>query len=293
MTDAYAWWRAALDGVTGPISDGDPQPGFYRTRRQRGGPWLPAAIWIDEHGAAQAVVGADYEPTDPDAIWIACAKHPVPEADYRAACESGQWPGDAPAPARGMGDNAPPETIEDRIAASIETAEAWLDKVGEIGDTATGDQCANMRAALLALIKDADAQRDAEKRPHLEAGRAVDAKWRPVIDGCKAVADRLRAALTPWLRKLEDEKRARAAEQIAQGATVARADTAARAGGATGKRASLRTQRRAVIEDYPAALQFFAEHPEVKELVQRLANKVAAVNGTVPGVKISTEQVAA
>lgn len=292
-TDAYAWWRAAVDGIFGPVHDGHPQPGFYRRRKVKDGPWLPVAIWQDDETMACAV-GRDMTADDVNATWIACAKHPVPEANYRAAVETGQWPDETPAEASTRsGHNRPPQSVPELVEIEVKDALDWLAKVGEIGSKIDGDIAANRRAALLELLKRADTEREAEKRPHLEAGRAVDAKWKPIIDTARTAADRLRSALTPWLKKLADEKAAVAAQAIAEGRDTQRMDTVARAGGGRGKQASLRTVRRAVIKDYASALQFFAEHPEIKETVQRLANKVAQVNGQVPGVEIVVDKEAA
>jgi len=40
------WWRAALRG---PVDrhDGEPECGFYKRRMVRGGPWVPARIFLD------------------------------------------------------------------------------------------------------------------------------------------------------------------------------------------------------------------------------------------------------
>ena len=54
------------------------------------------------------------------------------------------------------------------------------------------------------LSKRADLQRELEKRPHLEAGRAIDAKYRPVIDGSQDIAKALKGALQ---RYIDAEKR--------------------------------------------------------------------------------------
>lgn len=43
----YAWHRAAVAGKAPPQHEGDPQCGWYRTRLVRGGPWVPARIWIE------------------------------------------------------------------------------------------------------------------------------------------------------------------------------------------------------------------------------------------------------
>lgn len=302
--DDYAFWRAGLAGLTAAVQDGNPQPGFYRCRSVRGGPWLPVAIWRDEAGILQALRGVDPVEAVND-VWLACARFPVPEEDYRHAYKHGSWPGalpeaDGPRDALEqlvgrIGDNRPPEPGADVIAAIDETvaeAKAWLDG-RQIVSQADADRVEAFVAALSKAQKDAEGAHRSEKAPHLEAGRKVDARWKPVIDSAQGAVRMLKAALTPFLRAREAEKKAEAAKAIAAGAMAVRADLAARTSGTHGRKVSLRQVRRAVIRDYPAALQFFAEHPEVRELVQRLASKVAGVGGTVPGVDVVVEQEAA
>lgn len=48
LAEQLSWWRQALDALTAGSSltarSDQPQPGFYRTRLTRGGPWVPARI---------------------------------------------------------------------------------------------------------------------------------------------------------------------------------------------------------------------------------------------------------
>ncbi|RDC59751.1 hypothetical protein HME9302_00946 [Alteripontixanthobacter maritimus] len=50
---------------------------------------------------------------------------------------------------------------------------------------------------------DADKVRKAEKEPHLKAGKAVDAEWKPIDKKADDVITAGRAPLTAWLQKLE------------------------------------------------------------------------------------------
>lgn len=69
------------------------------------------------------------------------------------------------------------------------------------GEVTTDDQ----EAALDAILddvrkakKDADAMRAAEKKPHDDAAKAVQAAWKPLLDRCDKAADAIKAALTPY-----------------------------------------------------------------------------------------------
>jgi hypothetical protein len=77
----------------------------------------------------------------------------------------------------------------------------------QVSDSTAGIAVENdaQEAALDALLdefraarKNADAERVAEKRPHDEAGKAIQAKWKPLIDRCDIAADEIKRLLTPY-----------------------------------------------------------------------------------------------
>lgn len=64
--------------------------------------------------------------------------------------------------------------------------------------------------------KDAEQQRKTEKEPHLEAGRMVDAAWKPVKAKCEAAAAHIKGLLTPYRvekQRAKDEAERRAREE--------------------------------------------------------------------------------
>ena len=70
------------------------------------------------------------------------------------------------------------------------------------------------------LAGKADKQREKLKRPHLEAGKAVDAQWMPLVRDAKSVADMLRKYIEDFettklreRRRLEEERQRAEAEQ--------------------------------------------------------------------------------
>lgn len=70
-----------------------PQPGFYKTKLVKGGPWVPVRIWweypVDPHTGETL----DRSPTlrcekngeaaDPWATWMWCADKPITEEEYQ------------------------------------------------------------------------------------------------------------------------------------------------------------------------------------------------------------------
>ena len=109
MPHLYTYYRSALKGVFGPVHENDPQCGYYRMRRGRGGPWVPVAIWrevpeglgcgdnsgISDSGKLVCLV--DGKERDPFQIWTWVCRYPVPYETYVAVAEPGQaWPEDLP-----------------------------------------------------------------------------------------------------------------------------------------------------------------------------------------------------
>lgn len=160
--------------------------------------------------------------------------------------------------------------------------------------------------------KDADKERAAEKKPHDDAAKAVQVKWKPIIDkadaGKRACAD----ALTPYrtakqrakdeaARKAREEAEAkeRAAQEALRQPDDLEAKFAAEQELEQAKKLAavankidraptgLRTHWEAEITDRKAALlHYLGKFPERFEaLIQQMANEDArGQRGTVPGV---------
>lgn len=129
-----------------------------------------------------------------------------------------------------MGGNSPPpiDVFADHVADLRAEAGAWLE-----GKAVTSPAEAAGLNTLLDLArrtaKDADAARGDEKKPHLDAGKEVDAKWKPVVDAANRIADCCKSALTPW--NIAEKKRidAEAARKRAEAEAEAEALRAAKA----------------------------------------------------------------
>lgn len=244
--DPYQWWRNALAGQKGPIRDGEPQAGFYKMRRVRGGPWLPVAIFPDANGTLFARVGPEFaEVVDPKTVWLSVADHPVSDKDAHHAAKHGHWPGElppietpAPTPSeearRGIGGNNPPreETDEqalERIGTPSEkqmallqqltqaTAEAkeWFAKT-PIQTKEHADTAANWCDRLSALNKDVDEERMRLRRPFLSVLERIQNLFKPVQDDATSLARKLDEAARKWAkeeeRRLAEEARRKAEE---------------------------------------------------------------------------------
>lgn len=230
----------------------------------------------------------------------------------------------------GIGDNNPPETpfeiSQSKIQDLYDEAALWLD-----GDPINSEEMAEGIATLLqsirAAAKEAEDERAAEKKPHWDAGKAVDVKWKPLTTLADRATEAAKAALAPWLKKKADEKaeedrrlreeaerkkaeaekaireanrenvlERQAAEDKLEEAKKAEvtANKAAResAGvkGRTGRAVSLRKRYRAVLRDPEAALEHYWPHVRIEELLTSMA-QADADNGkaNIPGFEIKIE----
>lgn len=319
--DEFQFWRDALAGKKVEISADAPQPGYYKTRTRKDGPYVPVAIWTAN---GELVCRVGNEKRDPVSVWTFCADKPVSKDDAKHAFEHGTWPGDAPE----IGHNSGDLSLAEQIAEYAAMALTWLKKTG-VKDQVSADKAANYRAKLNQLKKDADDARTTEKAPHLSAAKAVDDKWRGPIAEATEAAEDIRAALTAFMvaeekrlkaeaeakRKAEEERVAKERARIeAERAEKMRVNPIAaltdqepelpmapaepepvkiQAGGQRGRKTGLKTVTVYEVTDYEAALSHVKSHPEVIAAVEKVAKAQAKTGAAVPGVEARTEKVAA
>lgn len=100
-------------------------------------------------------------------------------------------------------------------------AKHWLD-----GEPIANEEQANTVSSLLnrlrRLSKDADAARATEKKPHDDAAKAVQAKWKPITDKATLAAAVAKEALAPWLLQIEQRQIEEAAAAQAEAARLAK-----------------------------------------------------------------------
>lgn len=117
-----------------------------------------------------------------------------------------------------IGHNRPPEptpfeAVEKKIEDLYDEAKNWLD-----GEPVTSQGMADSLNKLINLIRDAEKEADelrkAEAKPHDDAKAAIQSRYAPLIGNTKSMKgktvlalDAAKKALTPWLDKVEQEKR--------------------------------------------------------------------------------------
>lgn len=215
------------------------------------------------------------------------------------------------------------EHVEDLLLE----ARNWLD-----GEPITTEEQAAAVSSLLNRLrrtaKDADEARKAEKKPHDDAAKAVQAKWTPIISKAELATTTAKQALAPWLKAVEDKQRAEAefarreadriaaiaaeahktagsdlqavedAERLLKAAAAAEKDAAraekAKAHAKGGERAvGLRSVWSPALTDACAALKHYrAERPaDLKAwLLEQAERDVRAGARSIPGFTISEER---
>ncbi|WP_201829651.1 hypothetical protein [Microvirga zambiensis] len=234
-----------------------------------------------------------------------------------------------------IGHNNPPEPTpferaEAQIIMLFDEAKNWLDGEG-IATQAQADDVSKLLDMIRKAKKAADEARVEEKRPHDEAAKEVQEKYKPLLTRCDLAADAAKKALAPFLEKLEAEKRAKAEAARREAEGKARAaqeairaaqatDLAAReaaealiqdakkaeavakraendkAHGKGGSRAvTLRTTYRPVLKDAREAARYYwkTRQSELEAFLLTLAEKdVRAGQQDIPGFDIIVEKVA-
>lgn len=250
----FDYWNSALAGKPLPISEGDPQPGFYKLRVGKGQPYEPVAIWVGKDGQLRCKLGENM--VDPNDYWTWCADKPVTKEDAKVAFETGRWPGDVDVPAA-IGDNSGDLSLMDEIADYMETARSWGKEIDQKSvDKDTADKAANYATHLGTLTSKLDKERKEKVAPHLDAQREINGTYNPIIETAKDLVKSLKAITGVYLRA-EDEKRQKelAALDIAK-EEVARV----KAGGQRGRRVGLRTVTKYECEDPEKVLAWAMEY---------------------------------
>jgi hypothetical protein len=284
----YQYWMDALNGNFGAVHDGHPQLGFFKRRHKNkadGVSWTAVAIWSQD-GIIHAVDGG--KTVDASEVWVSCCERPITEEVYRRVERGEGWPD---AIESLIGNNNPPaaEAEADEILSAINAALEQLKT--PVASQTDCDRLANHRERLSKLYKAQEEKRKKEKQPYMDAAKAVDEGYRPILARIEEAGTKIKKAITAWLLKEEQKRRDEAAKAVAKGEEIKPVETPK--AGTTGHVTALRTYKSATITDYSKALQFFSENAEVKGLIQTLADRAARTDIAVPGCEIKIEKRAA
>jgi hypothetical protein len=282
--DEYAYWRGRQAKLDPPpqANPDNPQPGFYRMRKEKNGIPVPVAVYLDKpsadpHSKEEIVVRVGPGAEAPEFIghranelWNSFYNNDISEEEYRRVAEEGQpWSDIDPGIGHNLQVGTPQlETLRDEIASAL----AGIDDYKSITSDEQSTRAQTKRARLLELSKQADGERETEKAPHLLASRAVDERWMPLIRDAKNGAALIRVAMEAW----EDSKHKAAPKDYAPAPIK----------GAVGRAASVTTAPMVEIVKQDLVYKFFKEDPQVVSLLASLAQKAVDRGVKVPGTKI-------
>jgi len=108
-----------------------------------------------------------------------------------------------------IGHNGAPTPFDDAVTAlDALRAEAsnWLDGA-VVSSQPEADAIGKLTAMARELSKRLDGLRVDEKKPHDDAGKAVQEKFKPYLARCELIVSGCKTALTPYLNKLDEEKK--------------------------------------------------------------------------------------
>lgn len=312
MENQYEAWKTAV--ITGrPLKvPKDVVPsGRYRYRDEG------VAIWRDKDGrlfykrgrkGKNELIGdggrfaceADFA----EAVFGYFAKNPISDAVYQNWLETGDWPDDPP---KLPTDNLPLDPYERAKALleiEIELFEEWVLK-SDPALRETSDKAARWAQRIGGLADSVEEMRVAEKRPHDEAAKAVQAKWVPLRDRAQLYTRKAKDLAGVWLKAeqarldalhREEQRKAREAalkQDVSADPLMADVPTTAPKAQAGGKGSvvSLTKVRRGVIEDAEKLVAFLlaGKNPDFLACIQKIADAGARSKLPLPGVKIVEE----
>ena len=102
-----------------------------------------------------------------------------------------------------LGHNGPPEALS-LLAEKLALFKAGAVAFGPIDDN-NAQEARDHVGYGAKLAKEIDGQRDSEKRPHLEAGRAVDAAYKPLLEAVDDIQKALKTRLQAFVVERERE----------------------------------------------------------------------------------------
>jgi hypothetical protein len=170
---------------------------------------------------------------------------------------------------------------------------AWLDQIGLIETQKQADQAGGFAERFARLEKEAEEARTFEKRPVLEQGRAIDAKWKPIVIGAFNGKKRMKRALEPFLIA-ERERLEAEARMSGDGFDITNPKA-----GLHGRKISLRSSFVLSVTDEEAVRDYYAQdkrfwrEKDVRGVLKRLAEADLHAGRDVPGVELIQELTAA
>jgi hypothetical protein len=209
-----------------------------------------------------------------------------------------------------MGDNAPPEgSVEALLAEAaghLESAKNLI-KAGAAKSEEDADVASNFAKTLTETKAKIEDAHKVEKKPHLDAGRAVDNKFLPIADALKKATASIKSdVINPFQleqRTLREEEAARKRAEAEAAAAAGReaepppSEPEKVSSGSRGRKTSLVERRYGEITDYEAFAGFLGKmkSPVILAALDTAANALARNHAVgeepAPGIVIRSRMV--
>lgn len=327
--ERHAYWRQALDGVAVPVipesMKGERHCGYFRVESISSSSgvkfWQAVHVWFDtSSGGYRATIdGKTYEADSTSETMLSLAlKGPVTKEAYEAFLKTKSWPDDTPVIGHNSG-GAIDDLFEKLTQKLDDLVKRAGDDVASFGGKPTvetwnddwlvrADRVANWKNAFSEMVTELKRAFEAEKRPWLDGGKAVDNKWRD----CRERADNAVKRMNTIGGDLLKVKRDYTAEKERIEREAARINSPeldpapeepvqevkAKAG-TTGRAMSLQKRKVAVITDNVAFATYLLtgfKEPliDVVEVLQKIGQRLVS-NGTtelteIPGLSFKIEE---
>jgi hypothetical protein len=121
--------------------------------------------------------------------------------------------------------NDPFDALARNVDDAYDEAKVWLDGT-KVETQEQADALGKLYTMLDDAAKAAEQQRKAEKQPHLDAGAAVDKRYKPLVDRAETARKAVKRAVQVWndhlaeLQRIEAERVRKAAEEAAAAAAA-------------------------------------------------------------------------
>jgi len=278
-------------------------------RKGRGGPWVPVAIWLEDQGSFRQgensinsdsgklvclVEGKERNAYD---VWTWVCRYPIEYETYVAVAEDGKpWPEEVPALGHNSQSLNEVEVVGEEVEALSLSAMNWLETLPTIENQSDADKAANYADRFSALETRAEEARVIEKRPSLEEGREIDARWKPVVSKAQDAKARMKKAIEPYLVG-ERQRRIEMARLALHGSetTFDPSDIEPPRAGTNGRRVGLRskysvkiTEPTALIDHYRTDLRLWSDKA-VKEAIAKLAEADLTSGAQIQGATLMEE----
>ena len=305
----HTYWQNALSGNFGAVHENDPQCGYYRMRKGRGGPWVPVAIWLEDRGSLRQgqnsinsdsgklvclVDGVERNAYD---VWTWVCRYPIAYETYMAVAEDGKpWPEEVPALGHNSQSLNEAEVVGEEVEALALSAMNWLETLPTIENQSDADKAANYADRFSSLETRAEEARVIEKRPSLEEGREIDARWKPVVSKAQDAKAKMKKAIEPYLVG-ERQRRIEMARLAFQGSESCfdPSDIEPPRAGTNGRRVGLRskytvriTEPSALMDHYRTDLRLWSDKA-VKEAIAKLAEADLTSGAQIQGATLMEE----